>query len=122
MQYQGIRYAKANNKCLKDSNKDEEKSFLQCNDVNNLYGSTMSESLPVDGFEWMKDLSKIDEDFKKDYDENSDKGYIVEVDIEYPKNLYDFHSDLPLLPERIKIDKCKKLVCNLYDQKAMLIK
>ena len=122
MQYQGIRYAKANNKCMKDSNKDEEKSFLQCNDVNNLYGSTMSEPLPVDGFEWMKDLSKIDEDFKTNYDENSDKGYIVEVDIEYPKNLYDFHSDLPLLPERIKIDKCKKLVCNLYDKKAMLIK
>ena len=43
--------------------------------------------LPVDGFEWIKDLSKINEDFIKNYDENSDKGYILEVDVEYPKNL-----------------------------------
>ena len=62
----------------------------------------------------MLDLSKIDEDFIKNYDENSDKGYILEVDVEYPKNLHDFHSDLPFLLERMKIDKCKKLVCNLY--------
>ena len=53
----------------------------------------MSELLPVDGFEWMKDLSKIDEDFIKNYDENSDKGYILEVDVEYPKNLHDLQSD-----------------------------
>ena len=80
----------------------------------------MSEPLPVDGFEWMKDLSKIDEDFKKNYDENSDKGYILEVNVEYPKNLHDLHSDLPFLPERMKTDKCNKLVCNQYDKKTML--
>ena len=80
----------------------------------------MSESQPVDGFEWMEDLSKIDEDFIKNYDENSDKGYILEVNVEYPKNLHDLHSDLPFLPERMKIDKCKKLVFNLHDKKAML--
>ena len=66
----------------------------------------MTEPLPVDGFEWMEDLSKIDEDFIKNYDENSDKGYILELDVEYPKNLHDLHSDLPFLAERIKIDKC----------------
>ena len=69
----------------------------------------------------MKDLSKIDEDFIKSYDENSDKGYILEVDVKYPKNLHDFHSDLPFLPERMKIDKCKKLVCNLYDKKNYVV-
>ena len=68
----------------------------------------------------MKDLSKIDENFIKNYDENSDKGYILEVDVKYLKNVHDFHSDLPFLPERMKIDKCKNLVCNLYDKKAML--
>ena len=80
----------------------------------------MSEPPTVDGFEWMKDLTKIDEDFIKNYDGNSDKGYILEADVEYPKNLHDSQSDLPFLPERMKIDKWKKLVCNLYDKKAML--
>ena len=115
-----LRYAKDNNKYMKDYNKDEEESFLQYNDANNLYRFAISESLPVDGFEWMKDLFKIDEDLIKNYDQNSDKGYILEVDNEYPKNIHDFHSDLPFLPEIMKIDKCKKLVCNLYDKKAML--
>ena len=115
-----LTYAKANNKYMKYYNKDEEESFLQYSDANNLYGFAMSESQPVDGFEWMEDLSKIDEDFIKNYDENSDKGYILEVNVEYPKNLHDLHSDLPFLPERMKIDKCKKLVSNLHDKKAML--
>ena len=56
------------------------------------------------------------ENFIKSYDENSVKGYILEVDIEYPKNLHDLHNDLQFLPERIKIKKCNKLVCNLYDK------
>ena len=65
----------------------------------------MSQPLPVDDFEWMKNLSKTDEDFRKNYDENSDKGYILEVDGEYLKNLHDLHNDLPFLLERMKIDK-----------------
>ena len=60
-----------------------------------------------------KKILKFNEDFIKNYDEDSDKGYILEVDAEYPKNL---HSDLPFLPERMKINKCGKLVCNLYDK------
>ena len=95
-----LRYANTNNKYMKDYNKDKEESFLQYNDANNLYEYAMSEPLPVDGFERMKDLSKIDEDFIKNYDENSDKGYILEVDVEYPKNLHDLHNDLPFFPEK----------------------
>ena len=108
------RYVKANNKYMKDYNKDEEESFLEYLDENNLYGEAVSEPLPVDGFDWAEDLSKIDEDFIKNYDKDSDKGYILDADVEYPRNLYNLHSDLPLLPERMKIDKCNKLVCNLY--------
>ena len=115
-----LRYTKTNNNYMKEYNKDEEESFLQYNDANNLCGFTMLEPLTIDGLEWMKDLSKIDEDFIKNYGENNDKGYILEADVEYPKNLHDFHSNLPFLPEIMKIDKCKKLVCNLYDKKAML--
>ena len=77
--------------------------------------------MSVDDFEWMEDLSKIDKDFINNYDKNSDKGYILEVDVEYPKKLHDSHSDLPFLPERMKIDTCKKLVCNLYDKKSYVV-
>ena len=113
------RYAKANNKYMKDYNKDEEESFLEYLDANNLYGWAMSEPLPGDGFDLIKDLSKIDEDFIKNYDKDSDKGYILEVDVKYPKNLHDLHSDLPFLSKRMKINKCNKLACNLYDKKTV---
>ena len=113
------KYAKANNKYVKSYDENEESSFLEYLGANNLYGFAMSEPLPVNGFEWKEDLSKIDEDFIKNYDKDSLKGYILEVDIEYPKNLHDLHSDLPFLPERMKIRKCNKLVCNLYDKKKL---
>ena len=82
----------------------------------------MSQKLPVDGFERIKkdDLLKFDEKFIKNYDKNSDKGYILEVDVEYSKNLHKLHSDVPFLPERMKIDKCSKLVCTIEDKKTML--
>ena len=81
----------------------------------------MIQPLPVDGFKFAENVSEIDEDVIKNYDEDSEKGYILEVDVKYPKNLHDFHSDLLFLPERIKIDKCNKLVCNLYDRKRYVV-
>ena len=76
----------------------------------------MSQKLPVNGFKWIKNVTEINEKFIKNYDEDSDKEYIFEVDVEYPKRLHDLHSDLPVLPKKIKIDKCKKLVCNLLNK------
>ena len=76
----------------------------------------MSQKLPVDGFKWKKNMLKFNKDFVKNYDENSNKAYILEVDVEYPKNLRHLHSDLPFLPERMNISKCSQLVCNLYDK------
>ena len=67
-----------------------------------------------------KNVSTIDEKFKKDCCNDSDIGFIFKVDIEYPKELHDLHSDLPFLPERININSCDKLVCTLYDNKTML--
>ena len=83
--------------------------------------SNMSQKLPVNGFKWINDVSEINEEFIKNYDENNDKGYILEVDVKYPRKVNDIHSDLPFLPKRMKIDKCKKLVCNLLNKKKYVV-
>ena len=110
------RYAKANNKYMKNYNNNEEPSYIQYLDANNLSGWAMSKKLPVNGFKWI-DNKEINKDFIKNYDENNDKGYIFEVHVKYPKRLHDLDSDLPFLSERMEINKCKKLVCNLYNKK-----
>ena len=112
------RYYKANNKYMRNFDKNKVSLFLLYLDANNLYGWVMSQKLPVDSFKWIEidDLLKFDENFIKNYDENSDKGYTLEVDIEYPKNLHKLHSDLPFLPERMTINKCTKLVCTVQDK------
>ena len=76
----------------------------------------MSKKLPVDGFKWVDDLSMFTEDFIKNYDEEGDVGCLLVVDIEYPKTLCMLHSDLPFFPEKMKINKCPKLVCNVTDK------
>ena len=58
--------------------------------------------------------------FMKNYDKNSNKGYFYEVDVEYPKKLFNLHKDFSYLPERKKIGKCKKLICNIRDEKNIL--
>ena len=116
-----FRYAKANNKYMQNCDKNEEPSFLEYLDANSLYGWAMTQPLPVDGFKFVKNVSKIDEELIKNYDEDHDKGYMLEVYVEYPKNLHGLYSDLPFLPERMKSDKCKKLVCNLYDKKRYVV-
>ena len=98
------RHSKANNKYMKKYNKNRESEFIIYVDANNLYGLAMIQKLPVDGFEWVEDLSIIDEDFIKNYDDDSNVRYIIEAEIEYPKNLQSLHSDLPFLPERMKVN------------------
>ena len=122
------RYFEVNNKYIKNHDKSEEFSFLEYLDANNVYSweymshmsicliyVSVSQPLPV------KNLSKIDEDFINNYDEDSDKGYIFDADIEYPRELHDLHSDLQFLPERMKVNKCNKLVCNLYSKNDYVI-
>ena len=115
------RYAKANNKYMKNYDESKESSYIQYLDTNNLYGWAMSQKLPVNDFKWIEDTSKINEEFIKNYDENNDKVYILEVDVKYPKRLHKLHSDLPFLPKRMKINKCKKLVCNLLNKKKYVV-
>ena len=115
------RYAKANNKYMKDYNRKNKSSYIQYLDANNLYGKAMTEKLPERGFRWMDDISKIDENFVKDYNKNDNKGYILDVDVDYPNKLQNLHSDLPFLPERMVINNIKKLVCNLNDKKNYIV-
>ena len=117
------RYYKANNKNMKNYDKNKAFLFLLYLDANNLYGWAMSQKLPIDNFKWIEkdDLLKFDENFIKNYDENNDKGYILEVDIEYPKNLRKLHSDLPFLPERMTINNCTKLVCKVQDKENYVV-
>ena len=113
------RYAKANNKYIKNYNKDEESSYTQYLDANNRYGWAMSKKLPVNGFKWLNSdrINEINEDFIKSYNENNKKGYILEVDVKYLKRLHELQSDLPFLSERMEVNKCKKLICNLSNKK-----
>ena len=59
--------------------------------------------------------------FLKRYDKNSDKGYILKLDVEYPKKLHELHNELLFLPERMKIKNCHKFVWNLYDKKKYVV-
>ena len=126
------RYAKANNKYMNNSDKRKITSYLMYLDANNLYGWAMSQKLPINGFKWVEDLSQFNENCIKNYDENSDIGYFLEVDVEYPKELFNFHEDLPFLPERKKVfdlredlssllrrkklEGVKKLICSIEDK------
>ena len=73
-------------------------------------------------FEWVEKskLSRFNDIFFKNYNENSDKRYFLEVDIDYPKELFNLYKDLPFLPERKKIDKVEKLIFNIKDKTSML--
>ena len=80
----------------------------------------MSQKSPVNGFEWVKNLSKFNEGFIKEYDENSNTGYFFEVEVEYPKTLFNSHKDLAFLPERKNIKKVEKLICGIEDKEKYI--
>ena len=115
------RYAKANNKYMNDYNKNKESSYIHYLDANNLYGMAMSEKLPIKGFKWMVEISGIDENFVKSYNKNSGKGYILKVDVDYPRELQNLHYDLPFLPEKVDVNNIKKLICNLQDKNDYVV-
>ena len=79
--------------------------------------------MPVRSFKWIEkgDILKFNEAFIKNYDENSDKVYILEVDVKYPEKICMLHSDLAFLPERMKINKCTKLTCTIQNKENYII-
>ena len=93
------KHAVANNKYLPEYDSTKKSVFLQYLDVNNLYEYAMCKKLPLNGYKW-EDTSLFTEEFIKNYDEEGDTGYLLEVDVEYPKELASKHRDLQFLPER----------------------
>ena len=113
------RYAKANNKFMKNFDPAEKSSFIVYLDANNLYGWAMSKPLPVGGFEWMNE-SEL-QNWER-FVEEEGVGCILEVDLEYPVELHDFHNDFPLAPEKMILEgKVEKLTQNLRDKEAMVL-
>lgn len=110
------RYAKANNKYMETYDETKPSSYLMYLDANNLYGWAMSQYLPVGGFKWIKtdtiDLAK--------YNDDSKRGVILEVDLKYPRELYDLHNAYPLVPEQLDIEDemlsnyCKGYISFIY--------
>ena len=115
------RYSKANNKYMKDYDKNKESSYLKYWNVNNLYGWALLQKLPVNKFEWIEETSQFDKDFIKSYNEQSDKGCFLEVDVQYPEKLHELHNDLPFLPERKETKQAEKLVTNLNDKNENVV-
>ena len=77
----------------------------------------MTQKSPVNYFKWER-MSGFTSSF---INEDDDKGYILEIDLEYPKNLHDLHSDLPFLPERMSINRRNQLICNLSDKNKYVV-
>ena len=68
---------------------------------NNLYGHAKSKSFPLDGLKWFN-LAKFHLD---KYDDNSFRGCILEVDLEYSRKLHKLHNNSPLAPDKLEIKR-----------------
>ena len=112
------RWAEANNPYMgSEFDPDEKTNYLQYLDTNNLYGWAMPQPLPTGGFRWVD----IKPDKISKLAKRKSKGYFLEVDVCYPKELHDSHNDLPFMCECMEINGVEKLIPNLYDKKRCII-
>ena len=96
------RYGKANNKYMKGYNDKEPSKYLMYLDANNLYGWAMSQYLPTGNFKWMSE-KKIDELDLAKYGDDTKRGLILEVDLEYDRKLHNLHNEYPLAPGKTRV-------------------
>ena len=132
------RYAKANNSYVSEYDANQPSTYIVYEDANNLYGHAMVQSLPTGDFQWVEDVSEFD---VTTVAPDADIGYILEVDLEYPPELHELHSDYPLAPEKMEIShdmlspyqvklkeelgykpvKVEKLLPNLWDKERYVL-
>ena len=123
------RYAEANNKYMENYDPDKPPSYIQYLDANNLYGWAMSQPLPTGGFKWTKNLTvdfviKIlekEQARQQKQGKHSPLGFVFEVDLKYPSELWKKHNDYPLAPERLYIDGVEKLICHFKPRKNYVV-
>ena len=112
--YIANRYGNANNKYMKEYDEKAPSKYIMYLDANNLYGWAMSQYLPTGNFKWMTDKEISKTNLGK-YKADSKEGLLLEVDLEYPKELHDLHNDYPIAPEKVKVSNdmlsayCKKI-------------
>ena len=115
------RYASANNPYMEEYDKNKETNYLQYLNANNLYGWAMPQPLPTGEFKWIKchnwDPKKLIDmlSAEKNY------GYLLEVDVKYPKELHDLHNDIPFMCSKMKVNGVEKLIPNLYCKRKYVI-
>ena len=112
------RFSQANNKFMKDFDPSQPSKFIVYLDANSLYPTAMMQPLPVGGFEWLSE--GVLEKWEKIVD-SEDLGCVLEVDLEYPAELHDFHNDFPLAPELMEVGGIHKLIPNLKDKEKMVL-
>ena len=120
------RYSEANNKYMKNFDPNKPSKYIQYLDANNLYGWAMSQSLPTGGFKWISNLTKekvmdILEKTNSSMNNMGKKGYIFEIDLEYPQELWKSHNDYPLAPEKMKVGGVEKLISHFKPHKKYVI-
>ena len=124
--YIANRYGNANNKYMKEYDEKAPSKYIMYLDANNLYGWAMSQYLPTGNFKWMTDKEISKTNLGK-YKADSKEGLILEVDLEYPKELHDLHNDYPIASEKVKVSNdmlsayCKK-IAKKYNISTGLVK
>ena len=115
------RYASANNPYMEEYDKDKETNYLQYLDANNLYGWAMSQPLPTEEFRWINCDGWDPEKLVNMLSKEKKYGYLLEVDVKYPRELHNLHNDIAFMYDKMNINGVEKLIPNLYDKKKYII-